>query len=79
MHYDLMHALCIDAKISFENCCEGTIGIVSEYKNDAWRQVGILKQPRYGHSAIIFNNLIYIIGGKGNVFGCVQISIGKCR
>ena len=47
---------------------KGTIGIVSEFKNDAWRQVGTLKQPRYGHSAIIFNNLIYVIGGKGNVF-----------
>ena len=47
---------------------KGTIGIVSEFKNDAWRQVGTLQQPRYGHTAIIFNNLIYVIGGKGNVF-----------
>ena len=47
---------------------KGTIGIVSEFKNDAWRQVGTLQRPRYGHTAIIFNNLIYVIGGKGNVF-----------
>ena len=54
---------------------KGTIGIVSEFKNDAWRQVGTLKQPRYGHSAIIFNNLIYVIGGKGNVFDQVIFSV----
>ena len=44
---------------------EGTIGLVTEFKNDLWRKIGTLKQPRYGHSAIIFNNLIYVIGGKG--------------
>lgn len=40
-----------------------TGGIIAEFKNYAWRQLGLLSNWRYNHGSISIDNEIMIIGG----------------
>ena len=40
-----------------------TNNIVAEFKNDQWRRLGFLNQPREGHGSITVDGQTMIIGG----------------
>ena len=40
-----------------------TNSIVAEFKNDQWRRLGFLNQPREGHGSITVDGQTMIIGG----------------
>ena len=37
---------------------------IAEFKNDAWRQLGTLTKPRFGHASISLDGETMIIGGE---------------
>ena len=41
------------------------IGIVAEFEADQWWNLGDLKQPRHGHSAVFNGKTVLVIGGSG--------------
>ena len=41
-----------------------TEGIIAEFKNNSWRQIGTLAMGRKGHGSITFNDETMVIGGE---------------
>ena len=45
---------------------EYTRDIVAEYKNDQWRKLDTLLQPRRAHGSVIIQNELFIIAGHSD-------------
>ena len=41
----------------------GRTSIIAEFKNNKWRKIGELNEPKYGLSAILHNGEYIIVGG----------------
>ena len=41
-----------------------TANVAAEYKNDQWRKLDDLQQPRRGHRSVVIENQLISIGGK---------------
>ena len=43
-----------------------TGGIIAEFKNNSWRQIGTLAKGRNSHGSISFNDETMVIGGNSD-------------
>ena len=39
-------------------------GIIAEFKNNSWRQIGTLSKRRHSHGSITLNDETMVIGGR---------------